>query len=63
MHKLALALGLATSLVVAPVAPPQSCFLSSLSSCFNTFPGGDSFSHALYDYCALTRFILCEFGF
>ncbi|HTD62410.1 MAG TPA: hypothetical protein VK679_17265 [Gemmatimonadaceae bacterium] len=63
MNKLVLALCLATSLVVAPAAPAQSCLFSSFSSCLSTFPGGDWFSLALSDYCALTRFILCDFGF
>jgi hypothetical protein len=62
MNKLALALCLATSLVVAPAAPAQSCLVSSFSSCASTFPGGDWFSIALSDYCAWTRFLLCDFG-
>ena len=62
MNKLALALCLATSLVVAPAAPAQ-CFVSSFSSCLGTFPGGDWFSAALQNYCGWTRFFLCDFGF
>jgi len=28
----------------------------------STFPGSDWFSVALSDYCAWTRFFLCDFG-
>jgi hypothetical protein len=63
MNKLVLALCLATSLVVAPAAPAQSCLVSSFGGCLGIFPGAGWFSVALQDYCGWTRFFLCDFGF